>query len=1044
MPLMCHIQSPVNVLQQMLLLLNADVNQSLIFHCTGQQFSLSTLLEACRVFKLQRTEEGGGSLNLKITLPMRHTANHRCSDRNLYFQPLMRQQRREMALRTFSVAVVFTVAAGCWTIVSGAVTATCDIYQWDQLGSPGVLAPTCYRFPLEGFRVFSRCNTVSNMEVDLREVPVDVDTLCLVLYVTTVPTDSFSKYHNLTRLYLYGSFYVSARAFNGAANLRHLGIKGNHSIHTPPIDMDDQVFGGLENLTHLELRYLTIDTAFSKNIFKPLHRIKLLALSENEVSRLYRLTTMLQSLASLKVLEIKRNGIVAARELDCIDTINIIFYPRITSLDLSSNDLKSVEKKAFCNFPHLTLVRVDATCLKVIELLGSGIMSIEMLSLNAMTNQDYLKIKDVCTVVRNLTVAQNFISYLPAETFEGCSMLLSLNMSANLLRNFTNDIAKKLLNLRSLVLSVNKIKSIDLCTPGTPNVLSNLTHLDLSSNYITNIGSGRLFCLTNLETLDLSSNYLVSLEKDAFVGLSRLQSLQLDYNKLFLLENVYFDHLSSIRVLGLRGNILKEQLSSLTAMSELQELSISFETAMELKIKQKELTTLTLEAKSRIILTCINNCSLLEVLHISAPEIHIRSSKDLPFKFVKELHLRENHVLESLPLGSKETKGLGLLSFTNIEYLYYSSSADMPIYKSLSPLNNSLQHLHNLRHLHLRNQKLDIKRSFLTPEHLFWNLTHLRTLILEDSGIEDFTATMFRDLVSLELLILKSQPVKTLQEGLLDHVESLRYIYLKDVPLDCLCEQAWIRRWVTTHPQVRVPQLGIQTCSLGPQKLHFLNFLEKDCSLLIGYPLFIGTFSFNMLFLITVLLYHKVRWYLLYLFYMLRTWWNYRGRHDRKRQYDFDAFVSYSSCDEAWVVRKFLPNLEERGPPFFKVCLHGRDFEVGKDILDNIMDSIYRSRWVVCLISRHYLRSHWCSLEVRMATYRLLVESKDSLVMVFLEKVSTRSLSRYHQLAKLVKKKTYLEWEEDLGQQPLFWARLRKAIGGDEAEQYPWEMDVVS
>ncbi|XP_078496868.1 toll-like receptor 12 [Lissotriton helveticus] len=949
-----------------------------------------------------------------------------------------------MAAGAFSVAVVYSFAACCWTIVSGRATAKCEIYEWELLGSPGVLAMTCFGFPLEGFRVFSKCSTVRNMEVDLREVPMDVDTLCLVLRVPTIPKDSFSGYWNLTRLYLYGSFHVSARAFNGAANLRHLGINGEYIWGVLTVDMDDQVFGGLENLTRLDLRNVVIFKALQQNLFKPLHRIQVIALSENEVHRLYSLTTMLQSLASLRTLEIKRNGIVAALEVDCISTSILmkssVFSPRISTLDLTSNELQSVEKNAFCNFPHLTVLKVDATGLKVIELLESGIKSIEMLSLNAMKNPDYLKIKDVCTVVsrlgvRNLTVAQNFISRLPTESFEGCSMLLSLNMSGNLLRGFTNDMAKKLPHLRSLVLSLNKIKSLDLCDPGTPNVLSNLTHLDLSFNRITNIGSGWLFCLCNLETLDLSSNYLVSLEKDAFVGLIRLQSLQLDNNKLFLLESFYFDHLSRIRVLGLRGNLLKKDNSSLIALSQLQELSITFETHGKFEIKQKELTTLTLEAKSAITLKCTNNCSLLVFLNISAPEIYIDLCKHPPFKFVKELHLHENHMVQCLPLGTKETELLGLPSFTKVEHLYYSSSTHMPSYQFFSPLNNSLQHLHNLRHLHLRNLKLDLENGFLTPEQLFWNLTHLRSLILEDSGIEHFTATMFIDLIFLELLIFKSQPVKTLQEGLLDHMESLRYIYLKYVPLDCLCDQAWIRRWVTTHPQVRVPLLGIQTCSIGPQKLNFLNFLEKDCSLLIGYPLFIGTFSFNMLFLITALLYHKVRWYLLYLFYMLRTWWNYRGRRDRKRQYDFDAFVSYSSCDEAWVVREFLPNLEETGPPFFKVCLHGRDFEVGKDILDNIMDSIYRSRWVVCLISRHYLRSHWCSLEVQMATYRLLAERKDSLVMVFLEKVSTRSLSRYHQLAKLVKKKTYLEWEEDLGQQPLFWARLRKAIGGDGVEQ---------
>ncbi|XP_078496860.1 toll-like receptor 11 [Lissotriton helveticus] len=955
-----------------------------------------------------------------------------------------------MGRRSFSVAVLCPFVICLWTIVSDTATAKCNIYEWDQLGSLGVLAPTCFGFPLEGFRVFIKCSTVMNMKVDLREVPVDVDTLCLVLNVPTVPTDSFSRYQNLTRLYLYGSFHVSARAFNGAANLRHLGIKGD-TRHTPPVYMDVQVFGGLENLTRLDLQNLVIHSEFQQSIFKPLHRIQVISLYDNDCRRLSRLTTLLQSLESLEVLEIMRNGITRAREEDCISTDNLsklpghmrssVFSPRISTLDLSGNELERLEKNAFCNFPHLTVFRADHAALKVIQLVDSGIKHIATLSLNAMINTEYLEIKDVCNVVSQLkvsylSVAQNFIFELSTKSFEGCDNLLLLNMSDNFIKAFTSDMAKKLLSLRSLILSVNKIKSLDICPPGThPKVLlANLTHLDLSTNRISSIGSGRLSCLSNLRTLDISQNHIPTLEKDAFMGLEQLESLNLSSNGLFLLENFYFDHLTNVRILDLMGNQLRSDNGSYIGMHRLEEMRLTFKDVPGFAVLQNPLTYLAAEGPS-IYLECQKNGTFLKVLHIKADYVVIDLMAGSPLEFVEEVHLLENQHLECRAHPDPEPILFALTCFTNLEHLYYSSSGLMHQIKNYSPLNGSLPLLRKLRHLHLKNLKLDIEKGFLTPEQLFWNLTHLRTLILEDSGIEHFTATMFRDLVSLELVVFKSQPVKTLQEGLLDHTESLRYIYLKDVPLDCLCEQAWIRRWVTTHPQVRVPQLGIQTCSIGPQKLNYLKFMEKDCSLLIGYPLFVGTFSFNMLFLITALLYHRVRWYLLYLFYMLRTWWNYRGRHDRKRQYDFDAFVSYSSCDEAWVVREFLPNLEELGPPFFKVCLHGRDFEVGKDILDNIMDSIYRSRWVVCLISRHYLRSHWCSLEVRMATYRLLAERKDSLVMVFLEKVSMRSLSRYHQLAKLVKKKTYLEWEEDLGQQPLFWARLRKAIGGDGAEQ---------
>ncbi|KAG9343113.1 hypothetical protein JZ751_014085 [Albula glossodonta] len=133
-------------------------------------------------------------------------------------------------------------------------------------------------------------------------------------------------------------------------------------------------------------------------------------------------------------------------------------------------------------------------------------------------------------------------------------------------------------------------------------------------------------------------------------------------------------------------------------------------------------------------------------------------------------------------------------------------------------------------------------------------------------------------------------------------------------------------------------------------------------------------------------------------------------------RYCFDAFVSYCGNDEPWVFEELLPNLEKRGPPYINLCLHNRDFQLGKDIVDNITDSLYSSRRTLCLVSTNYLRSNWCALELRLANHRLLVERKDVLILVFLEKISPFQLSVHHRLARLVKTRTYLEWPQDPNQ----------------------------
>jgi hypothetical protein len=55
--------------------------------------------------------------------------------------------------------------------------------------------------------------------------------------------------------------------------------------------------------------------------------------------------------------------------------------------------------------------------------------------------------------------------------------------------------------------------------------------------------------------------------------------------------------------------------------------------------------------------------------------------------------------------------------------------------------------------------------------------------------------------------------------------------------------------------------------------------------------------------------------------------------------------------------------------------------------MDNNTDGLYGSRHAQGLVSRHYLRSNWCSLELRLATRHLLVEHTDIRILVFLEDI---------------------------------------------------------
>ncbi|XP_056457877.1 toll-like receptor 21, partial [Gadus chalcogrammus] len=106
-----------------------------------------------------------------------------------------------------------------------------------------------------------------------------------------------------------------------------------------------------------------------------------------------------------------------------------------------------------------------------------------------------------------------------------------------------------------------------------------------------------------------------------------------------------------------------------------------------------------------------------------------------------------------------------------------------------------------------------------------------------------------------------------------------------------------------------------------------------------------------------------------------------------------------------------------------------RDFEPGH----NIVDAVYGSRKTVCVVSRNFLQSEWCSMEIQLASYRLLDEHRDILLLVFLEHIPESKLSSYHRMRKVTLTKTFLQWPRSDCTDPaqaqlLFWTQLRRAL----------------
>ena len=83
-------------------------------------------------------------------------------------------------------------------------------------------------------------------------------------------------------------------------------------------------------------------------------------------------------------------------------------------------------------------------------------------------------------------------------------------------------------------------------------------------------------------------------------------------------------------------------------------------------------------------------------------------------------------------------------------------------------------------------------------------------------------------------------------------------------------------------------------------------------------------------------------------------------------EYIYDAFISCTREGAKWAKKYLLPKLENQDTGL-KFCVAQRDFLVGKTIIDNIMDTISKSRKTILLVDETFIDSKWCQEELLLS-----------------------------------------------------------------------------
>ncbi|XP_065103658.1 uncharacterized protein [Paramisgurnus dabryanus] len=920
------------------------------------------------------------------------------------------------------------------------------------------LAGKCIFYDVEEFPVdqsctgkpnTASCTQVTDIKEDLRRLPSNLLNLCIDMdrdmkHVVVLAPGSFSRFSSLEYLQIDGFFSnISPEAFTGLLNLKSFLLSSKFGEGCCEAAAD---FSGLPSLKTLSLTQFNL-SLMAPNVFDTLPQLEILSIVNVCLKDLSEILCRLENLKSLKAFHLVYPYLNNLRFPNCsiynISNSYTSTLYNIKDVYLSLGSKEHIDEGALKVFGNLSELHFGFRSDFLRDLSMTGVNQINSLIFSV----DVLNIDELCYATKLYSIKSINVVYqtinLPAlstNITKDCKNIIDIylhqvtykivSLDVNLIFQFFSNISK--FDVSEHVLRSNDFKSLCL---SNPQLVEQLSIMNLNANNIGKIISHQFMCFTNLEHLELTSCNISSIEDFAFSGLDKLKELYLFGNKLSYIYQDTFSGLYELMVLNLQENpIIQIKSNSFGHLINLRTLllgDLKFSPNIsQVKLHLSDifgsvpynLSQVSISSGLRPMRLIIGNITLNQSLdlHIKGQYVTVEDCDSPLLTSVVTLQINAEYVICGKEFIGKYVKSVVSLEFTST---FSDNIGDLAVI-------NQLVHLKNLK---LEN--IDLSKQPNVPI-MFHNLTKLRTLILGTCRIFFLDGSLTKDLKSLTSLVFRPWNDLNIFQTFVERLTSLKYLHLVGLRLYCSCDNAWLISWMNNR-QVQVlvdmPTMDELQCLTKNEvdHLNLVHYTQENCSFDIEFVLFASTSAFLYLFMFVALSYQFAGKYIMPFYYIASGWFREALRMDAKRLYRYDVFISYSSKDERWVMEKLLPNLEQRGPPFLRLCLHSRDFQLGQDIVENITDSIYASRRTLCLVSRNFLHSTWCTLEMQLGTYRLQVEQKDILILVFLEKIPSRLLSYHHRLARQIKTRTYLDWPMDTEKQDEFWDRLWVKLSSD-------------
>ncbi|XP_061735070.1 toll-like receptor 7 [Nerophis ophidion] len=858
------------------------------------------------------------------------------------------------------------------------------------------------------------------------------------------------------------SYQIEEGAFLLLTNLTLLSLKANNLSFIPhqlPTSLKELYLynnnieqvteNDLKNLTNLEILDISgncprcynapfpctpcqndSSLQISKSAFKTLAKLKTLRLHSNSLKHV--LPDWFDGTRELRVLDLSSNFLA----LDIIITSFPQFLSKLEELDLSFNfDLMRYSKtlklsKHFSQLKSLKILRIQGyvfqqlkqdsidplKALPNLEVIDLGTNFIKITNLSILMDLPSFKMISLSeNKISSPSDKENAVGFSEGEEepLLGSPMLADYkHTELREMHYFRYDEYARSCKYKDKELGIKKTFAKMECTQFGKT-------LDVSRNNIFFLHS-RFLNLSELRCLNLSGNAMSqSLNGSEFTYLSNLKYLDFSLNRLDLRYATAFQELKNLVILDISKNNHYFESEGITHMLNFTK---SLKKLKTLRMNHNKISTSTnteMESDSLERLEFIDN--RLDMLW-----------RDGDTRFV-------NYFKKLLNLKMLD------ISQNNLNFIPHQVFSGLP--KKLSKLYikqnkfksfawEKLQLLQSLQVLDLSDNSLS------TVPRMLSNCTKtLKKLILKGNQIRTLTPNFLIDAHNFTYLDISSNRIQHIAVSSFpdDVVSQMEMLLLHNNDFVCSCNITSFVRWLksTTVP---IPKLATDVTCATPEAQRGIPVISVDLLACQHNELSIILYMLNaslvLCFLILSISSHLFLWDVWYIYHFcLAKFKGYRRLNSQSALYD--AFVIYDKEDPAvleWVRKEMCIHLEERGDRQLTLCLEERDWIPGCPLIDNLLQSIHKSKRTVFVLTNRYIKSGNFKTAFYMAQQRLMDEKNDVIVIILLEEVPCNS--KYLRLRKRLYKRSVLKWPTNPRAQLYFWFNLRSVLANESHKQY--------